>query len=345
MDKPTIGIRIANGTFFPVLQEDDRKKKRVILTPVKETQKDVKIDLFRGDGEGMLDPVYVASLILNNIDQSPEEQAEIQLIVNVNEDGILDAEAFEPVSGVKQFLSISLDSIEENADFYNMPESDSEESSFSTDFSAQFDEEMFETGDEESLSGNLAEEGETFDDSRFEEETEIDESVEEEDTAPWLYERDNRCERKTRLLKAAVIILGIIFLFLLFMLLYTLFLKPALAKEQTPTAPAAVASVEKTAPSPPQAVPVPGKTESVKEPEVKPEPAPAPASAPVPVQVSEPVKKVEDIRYRIKWGDTLWDLSNTYYRTPWRYKKIAADNRIKNPDLIYAGNYLTIKGE
>jgi hypothetical protein len=342
LDKPTIGIRIANGTFFPILQENDRKKKRVILTPVKETQKDVKIDLFRGDGEGMLDPVYVASLILNNIDQSPEKQAEIQLIVNVSDDRVLDAEAFEPVSGVKQFLSISLSSIEENADFYNISESDSEENSFSTDFSAQFDEEMFETEEEEALSDDLSEEEESFSDSQFDEGTEdedseIDESVGEEEAAPWLYERDNKCERKTRLLKAAVVILGIIFLLLLFMLLYTLFLKPTLAKEQVSPPPAVVATVEETAPPPPQAAPVPEKTEVVEEPEVKPEPAP--------VQVSEPVKKVEDIRYRIKWGDTLWDLSNTYYRTPWRYKKIAADNRIKNPDLIYAGSYLTIKGE
>ena len=57
------------------------------------------------------------------------------------------------------------------------------------------------------------------------------------------------------------------------------------------------------------------------------------------------VKKSEDVRYRIKWGDTLWDISNTYYRTPWLYKKIARDNKIKNPDLIYAGYHIIIKSE
>lgn len=41
--------------------------------------------------------------------------------------------------------------------------------------------------------------------------------------------------------------------------------------------------------------------------------------------------------YRIKRGDTLWDISSTYYRNPWLYPVIARANGIKNPDLIIAG--------
>jgi len=48
------------------------------------------------------------------------------------------------------------------------------------------------------------------------------------------------------------------------------------------------------------------------------------------------------VRYKIKWGDTLWDLSETYYKTPWLYKKIADYNKIKNPNLIIAGTYIDI---
>ena len=39
--------------------------------------------------------------------------------------------------------------------------------------------------------------------------------------------------------------------------------------------------------------------------------------------------------YRIKQGDTLWDISATYYRNPWLYPKLAKANSIKNPDLIF----------
>ena len=46
--------------------------------------------------------------------------------------------------------------------------------------------------------------------------------------------------------------------------------------------------------------------------------------------------------YRLKWGDTLWDLSNSFYRTPWLYGLIAVENGIKNPDVIYSGTDILI---
>lgn len=48
------------------------------------------------------------------------------------------------------------------------------------------------------------------------------------------------------------------------------------------------------------------------------------------------------VRYKIKWGDTLWDLSESFYKTPWLYKKIANHNKIKNPNLIISGTYIDI---
>ena len=46
--------------------------------------------------------------------------------------------------------------------------------------------------------------------------------------------------------------------------------------------------------------------------------------------------------YQIKWGDTLWDIAATYYRNPWLYPRIARENRITNPDLIFAGTRIFI---
>ncbi|MGI5174453.1 LysM peptidoglycan-binding domain-containing protein [Treponema sp. OMZ 840] len=58
--------------------------------------------------------------------------------------------------------------------------------------------------------------------------------------------------------------------------------------------------------------------------------------------VPAPETKPQAVRYLIKWGDTLWDLSDTYYRNPWLYPIIARENKIKNPDLIIAGTYIII---
>ena len=62
----------------------------------------------------------------------------------------------------------------------------------------------------------------------------------------------------------------------------------------------------------------------------------------VPELPPEPVKKPAEIRHKIRWGDTLWDIADTYYKNPWLYKRIARENGIKNPDLIISGTYITI---
>lgn len=92
--------------------------------------------------------------------------------------------------------------------------------------------------------------------------------------------------------------------------------------------------------------------------EVAAEPEPAPEAvedtvvvAPEPEVVvpvppaPKPVETTKDIKYRIRWGDTLWDISDAYYKNPWRYKKIARYNKIKNPDLIISGTDILIPVE
>ena len=58
--------------------------------------------------------------------------------------------------------------------------------------------------------------------------------------------------------------------------------------------------------------------------------------------VSKASSSGEVIDYKIKWGDTLWDISKTYYKTPWQYQFLADYNDIKNPDFILAGAHLAI---
>ena len=65
----------------------------------------------------------------------------------------------------------------------------------------------------------------------------------------------------------------------------------------------------------------------------------------VPEQPPVTPEKPKDINYKIKWGDTLWDIADTYYKNPWRYKYIAKFNHIKDPDYIISGTYITIPAE
>ena len=89
--------------------------------------------------------------------------------------------------------------------------------------------------------------------------------------------------------------------------------------------------------------------------EKKPEPVPqAKEDEVVVIEKAEEVKPVpppaaetkkSDVSYKIKWGDTLWDIADTYYKNPWRYKKIASYNNIKNPDHIISGTIIQIPAE
>ncbi len=62
----------------------------------------------------------------------------------------------------------------------------------------------------------------------------------------------------------------------------------------------------------------------------------------IPVPPPAPEIKPEPVTYKIRWGDTLWDLADSFYNNPWLYKKIASSNNIKNPDYIISGTTITI---
>jgi nucleoid-associated protein YgaU len=66
-------------------------------------------------------------------------------------------------------------------------------------------------------------------------------------------------------------------------------------------------------------------------------PTPSTPAASAAAQKNEPILvKPESIGvwYSTVKGDNLWNLSHSFYRNPWLYKKIAEQNGISNPNLI-----------
>jgi len=107
-----------------------------------------------------------------------------------------------------------------------------------------------------------------------------------------------------------------------------------------------------------------GTTVAIEQPAPEPEPIPEPEPEPavpeakedeiiiiekaeevVPKQPPVAEEKPKNITYKIKWGDTLWDIADTYYKNPWKYKYIARYNGIKNPDYIISGTKIVIPAE
>ena len=121
MEKPTIGIKIADGSYFPILEEGNTKRKRLVLTTVNDNQESVQIDLYKGEGSELLDAAYVGSLLIENITQGPKESSEIELKIGFDEDGTLNAEAGDLATGQIESLSVSMESLGESA-MYDIPE-------------------------------------------------------------------------------------------------------------------------------------------------------------------------------------------------------------------------------
>jgi hypothetical protein len=50
-----------------------------------------------------------------------------------------------------------------------------------------------------------------------------------------------------------------------------------------------------------------------------------------------------EVVHTVKKGDTLWDISNKYLKTPWKWPLVWAENdKITNPHLIYPGDKIVI---
>jgi nucleoid-associated protein YgaU len=283
----TIGIKVADGSYYPILEQGFRGRKRLVLTTVKDNQSKVQIDLYRGNGTALTKARYIGSLLIENIPPALQGLPEIELLIGVDERGQLSAEASDARTGESQKFTTSLKTLAA-VDTYKEPE-----------FSVERD--------------ALAE-------PDFEESPLTGESYRRGDAAR--REPDRQRRGPNVLLLVLAVILGIILVGAIAFFIYRAVQGPRVTSVPVVTQPAA-----KPAAPAPQAEPAPQP--AAVEPAAPAAPAPAPVAAP-------------ETFYRIKQGDTLWDISATYYRNPWLYPRLARANSIRNPDLIFAGTRIVI---
>jgi nucleoid-associated protein YgaU len=160
------------------------------------------------------------------------------------------------------------------------------------------------------------------------------------------------------------IIIGILILIFIGALLYVLWGRGIFNKGDATSSATTGASVnteaesEETVPEEPRPE-LPKEVPVITAPPVQAAPAPTPAApvrpAPSRARPETSGNSVADSRYtvpetipengvayKIRWGDTLWDISEAYYRNPWLYPRIARFNGIRNPDRIISGNTIRI---
>lgn len=306
MNGNEIGIKLADGSLYSILEEDFTGRKKLVLTTVRDNQESVQIDLFRGKGERADQASYIGSLMIENIHPAPKREPEIELLLGLDAEGNLDATASDPLSGEKQNLNVSLSSLS------GVEQPDSEADAF--DLAS---EPPTEVRDEPLLTGETYPIGATDRRKEYKEHREHREH------------REYGARRGPHpLAVVGFVLLGLAVIAGAAYLVYRL-----LDGRPLP----ALFGGGRTAPV------------VVEQPAVEPEPAPAPAPekpaapAPAAAPAEAPAESpTAGVWYRIRWGDTLWDLAGTYYRNPWLYPRLAKANQIPNPDLIIAGRKLFI---
>ena len=117
----TIGIKIADRTYYPILEKGAPSKKRLVLTTVKDDQRSVQIDLYENEESEMSTARYVGSMLIENINVAPKGEVEVDLVVGLDEGDTLSANAHEDSSGESQSLSVSLETLTEDK-IYDIPE-------------------------------------------------------------------------------------------------------------------------------------------------------------------------------------------------------------------------------
>jgi len=298
-----IGIKIANGEFYSVMEEASNVKKRLVLTTVHDGQRSVQIDLYKSALSSMADAVYIGSLVVENIAPKPKGDPSIELVIASGDNDEISAEAVDldsPGGAERQLLNVSLQALDEQGT-YEVPD--------------------FELESNEAPPSGLYEKAQAI----------VDE------------------EEKRSAFPLVPVLIGVLALALIaFLLWFFLFRAPASGTAPAPTvAPTAPATAAPEAPKPAVAPAIEAPVVTAPAATKPAEPAAVSAKRvrpPAPVKsykVPNTIPK-EGVRYKIRWGDTLWDISEAFYRNPWLYPRIARFNKIRNPDLIISGTYLRV---
>jgi len=352
-----IGIKLADGTFFPILDEDALSEQYLELTTVRENQESVQINLFKQFEKEA--PEYIGSLIVEDVSTGAAGDPTINLKIKLDEEKNLSAEAIDEGSGSHQSLKVSL----KNLDEASLDGLDFDFASFDSPLTS--DEGIIDTDDfmmpaEHSSTEEL-----------YEEESGADSQ---------LYgQSEEKSEKKKMPLWLIIIIIILCITALVFAILLLTKKMPFADGDKIASAPEKIEQVQeskKDVNATTSTVPKENaeekaaaeakrkaeeeerqKAEAKKKAE---EEAKQKAAAEAKKKAEEEAKQKAEakkkaeaqkksnvnskgvVKYKVKWGDTLWDLSETYYKTPWLYKKIADYNKIKNPNLIIAGTYIDI---
>ena len=88
----SIGIKLADGTFYPLLEEGNPEKKTIDLTTVMDNQTKVQVDVYRTETGTLEGAEYVDTLEITNLNPHQNGEPTLCLAIDVDKNNGLSAE-------------------------------------------------------------------------------------------------------------------------------------------------------------------------------------------------------------------------------------------------------------
>ena len=104
----TIGIKLADGSFYPVLEDNTPSEKNLELTTAHNNQTKIMVDLYRSASCSMEDAEYVDSLQIENLVARPNGEPSISFNISIDEDNKLSAKIIDEETGNESNTTITL---------------------------------------------------------------------------------------------------------------------------------------------------------------------------------------------------------------------------------------------
>lgn len=299
-----IGIKVADGSFYPIVGENSSVGKKLVLTTVHDNQDSVQIDLYRSMSGSMRDSQYIGSLVVENIRPAAKGAPSISMSIASDADGYITAEAFDLDAGPgsdHHVLNVSLRTMDTVTSPDDFPD--------------------FDLGENDGRSTRILGRQKEDDDKN--------------NKFPWVI-------LAIAVLCVALGIAALWFFLFKDTLQDRTPVAETATEQPAQTESETVTETPPAQPVPPPPPPVEIDIPVIKAPQEAP-PAPGPQAprqrppAPVTSYRVPAVIPANGVVYQIRWGDTLWDISAAFYRNPLLYPRIARYNNIRNPDRILAG--------
>ena len=105
MSDSSIGIKVADGSYYPILEHGYTGTKKLTVTTAKDNQDKVQIDLYSGSAPAKAPTRYIGTLVIENIPPATQGEPEIELTIGLDQEGQLSAQASDSSTGESQSFS------------------------------------------------------------------------------------------------------------------------------------------------------------------------------------------------------------------------------------------------